>query len=69
MFFFIEIVVIIIVILFQTWLKTSKFELSVEHPVREELKEFLRVVNNIGGEYSEWCHGIVCEFNELVSFL
>ncbi|VVC34658.1 Hypothetical protein CINCED_3A005174 [Cinara cedri] len=56
-----------ILILLETWIKTSKFELSEKHPVSIELKEFLRVVNRIGGEYSEWCDAMVNEFNELAT--
>jgi len=33
------------------------------------MREFMRIVNHIGGEYSQWYIEIVTEFKELVSIL
>lgn len=55
--------------MFQTWLRTSKTELNEQHSLCVEMREFMRIVNHIGGEYSQWYSEMVTEFKELVSSL
>lgn len=54
--------------MFQTWLRASKTELNEKHALCVELREFMRIVNHIGGEYSQWYIDITAEFKELVSY-
>ncbi|XP_050529538.1 uncharacterized protein LOC126899057 isoform X2 [Daktulosphaira vitifoliae] len=55
-----------ILILFETWLRTSKTELNEHHPLCVEMREFMRLVHHIGGEYVQWYTEMSTEFKELL---
>ncbi|XP_050438662.1 uncharacterized protein LOC126844474 isoform X2 [Adelges cooleyi] len=54
-----------IFILLENWLRSTKIELHSKHPMCVELRDLMRNVNIIGGEYAQWYTDITTEFKEL----